>query len=407
MTLAEKRAALATKSAELKKFTDDNPLDTMTADQVAEFRRRNDELTPLHEDVEKSVADAEAEKKNGERLEWLNKPANASDPPMPGAKSGAPVAERKAPVDAWSEKLDKSDEMKELRSGMRSKTQFEMSQREFKNIVALTDWNNEPTRLPNLVPSAQEERTVRDLALQGRTDNNAITYMEETTFTNNTATVAEAAAKPESALDFTKRTVLVEKIATWIQTTKEMLDDIPAFNSYVQARLQFMVKRHEEVQLLTGNGTSPQIRGYLNATGIQTQAKGADSVPDAIYKGITLVRNTGFAEPNAVVMHPNDWQVVRLLTTVDGVYIWGPPMDAGPERIWGLPVRVTTAETENTALVGAFTPMSQVFEREGITVTVSTEHASTFVSNVVTILAEERIALAIYRGAAFCKVTGI
>lgn len=82
-------------------------------------------------------------------------------------------------------------------------------------------------------------------------------------------------------------------------------------------------------------------------------------------------------------------------------------MDPGPERIWGLPVRITTAETENTALVGAFRPMAQVYEREGITVTVSTEHSTFFVENKVAILAEERLALACYRPAAFCTVTGI
>jgi HK97 family phage major capsid protein len=107
------------------------------------------------------------------------------------------------------------------------------------------------------------------------------------------------------------------------------------------------------------------------------------------------------------VLHPNDWQDVRLLRTADGIYIWGSPADAGPERIWGYPVRVTTAITENTGLVGAFRSMAQVFRREGLTVVASTEHASNFTSNLVTILAETRLALAVYRPAAFCSVTGI
>jgi HK97 family phage major capsid protein len=70
-------------------------------------------------------------------------------------------------------------------------------------------------------------------------------------------------------------------------------------------------------------------------------------------------------------------------------------------------VRSTTAQTENTAIVGAFRTAAQLFRRSGPTVTVSTEHASFFVENKVAILAEQREALAVYAPAAFCTVTGI
>jgi hypothetical protein len=276
-----------------------------------------------------------------------------------------------------------------------------------KTTLLLTDINNEATRLPGIVPSAQESRTVADLLLQGTTDNNTLSIVTETTFTNAAATVAEAGAKPESTLDFTRTTLPIEKIATWLPATDELLEDVAGIRSYIENRLIFMVQRHEEVQLLTGTGTTPQIRGLNNATNIQTQAKGADPVPDAIYKAMTKIRNTGFAEPTFYVTHPNDWQDVKLLRTADGIYIWGSPSaPEGPDRIWGLEVRVTTAQTENTGLVGS-REYAQIFRRKGITVTASTEHASYFTSNLVAILAEERLTLAIYRGSAFCTVTGL
>lgn len=384
------------------------------ASRAAEVKRRNDELSALGAQRDE-LAELEA---IGQRAREVsdahNRPAASGRPVFPNGKTAAPIR-------SLGQILATSQEYQAFKAGRSKTATFELSPEEYDLLrlearygldiraatLTLGDINNPATRRPGIVESAQEERTVRDLMLQGETDNNTLTYMEETTFTNAAAAVAEAGTKPESTLDFTERTDNVRKIATWIPATRELLTDVRGLESYIRGRLTFMVKRTEEVQLLTGDGIAPNILGVLNRSGIQTQAKGADPTPDAIYKGMNKVRTIGFAEPTAVVFHPNDWMDIRLLRTADGLYIWGNPSDAGPERIWSLPIRQTTAETENTGLVGAFRPMAQVFEREGVTITVSTEHSTFFVENKVAILAEERIALAVYRPAAFCKVTGI
>jgi HK97 family phage major capsid protein len=73
-----------------------------------------------------------------------------------------------------------------------------------------------------------------------------------------------------------------------------------------------------------------------------------------------------FVDPDGVVMHPLDWQDIQLLKTADGIYIYGSPNQAlATPRIWGLPVVVTTAITQNTALVGAFRIGAQVWRRQG------------------------------------------
>jgi HK97 family phage major capsid protein len=229
--------------------------------------------------------------------------------------------------------------------------------------------------------------------------------MEETTFTNSAAVVAENAAKPESALVFTERS-----------NTVEVHRDHPARDEAAGRRRAGHPRHHRQppdppghadrgVELLTGTGTTPQLQGFLTKSGVQSQATSTDPVPTAIYKGITLVRFTGFAEPSAVVCHPNDWQDIRILQTTDGLYIWGSPADAGPERIWGLPVVVTTAETENTILLGDFRMYSHISRREGINISLGYVNDD-FSKNRMTLLAEERLSLEIYSAAAFCKVTG-
>jgi HK97 family phage major capsid protein len=200
-------------------------------------------------------------------------------------------------------------------------------------------------------------------------------------------------------------------LGAFVPVTSESLADVDGLESMIRGRLAWAVQRAEERALLTGNGTAPNIRGLLNRVGIQTTAKTAAlPIPDAVYIAMQLIRGsagTGFAEPTGVVFHPTNWTSVKLLRTADGIYIWGNPSEEGPDRIWGLPVRQTTAMTLNTALVGAFRPYAQITRRQGITVTMSTEHASFFIENKVAVLAEERIALEVYRPSAFATVTAL
>jgi HK97 family phage major capsid protein len=265
----------------------------------------------------------------------------------------------------------------------------------------------EVTRTGRVVDFATRPLQVAEIIPQTTTSQAAVQYMEETTFTNAAAETAEGGTYPEAALAYTEQTSLVRKISVFLPVTDEQLEDEPRIRGVIDNRLPFMVRQRLDSQILVGNGTAPNLRGILNVAGIQTQAKGADPTPDAVYKAMVKVMTTGQANPDTVVFNPNDWQDVRLLRTADGIYIWGNPSDAGPERIWGLRAVMAQAMTADTALVGDFGNYAELAVRRGVDVQVSNSHSTYFVEGKQAIRADMRVALVVYRPAAFATVTGI
>lgn len=374
-----------------------------TDDEINTLTQLNSEMADLGKKYETAATLEETAARNEREIKDYSRPVTRLDI--------EPATAQKREYKSFHSIVDGWKDVQAFRAGHVKSTQIEIPDptlaHEFgmKTLLTSADWDIVADRQPQLVQSVQLPYTVSDLMLQGTTTSNAITYMTETTFTNAAVEVAEGAAKPESALDFALTTDSVRKIATWIPVTDEMLDDVPMMESYIRERLAFMVTQRREYQLINGNGTAPNISGILDRTNIQTQARGTDPMPDAVYKAMTKVRVTGGAEPTALVVHPNDWQDIRLLRTADGMYIWGSPAEAGPERIWGLTVRQTTAIAENTGLVGAFRPFAQVFRRSGITVELTRDYSTYRTDNKALLIAEERLALAVYRETAFCQIT--
>jgi HK97 family phage major capsid protein len=394
-TLVEKQQALDAARKEAAEFYAANDTDKIAADSdlLDKSKQHSRKMADLHDEVAK-LAEIEAAKQSaGETRESAGRTS----------KSEQPTAKGDFDADAAWEQSEGLAALKSQGSKFRGTIEL-VNYPTFKTLLQLSTLTPQADRRP-LVSMALDETTVGDLVLPGTTDSNVVSYYEETTVTNAAATVAEGDAKPESALAFTERTDTVRKIATWIPATSEFLEDNAGIRSYIEGRLRFFVEREEEDQLLNGNGTAPNISGILDRA-IQTVSSTNDI--DAIYRAITEVRVDGLAEPTALVIHPLSWANIRLAKDNDDRYYGDGPF--GPlqaDRLWGLPVRVTPLIAEGTALVGAFRPHAQIFRKGGIRVVASTEHSTYFTENKVAILAEERLAFAVYRPSAFCSVTGL
>jgi len=101
------------------------------------------------------------------------------------------------------------------------------------------------------------------------------------------------------------------------------------------------------------------------------------------------------------VMNPIDWAWVETLKDTTGRYIIGNPQGAIAPTLWGLPVVQTQSMAVDKFLTGAFKLGAQLFDRWLARVEIATENEDDFVKNLITMLCEERLALAVYRPEAF------
>lgn len=266
-----------------------------------------------------------------------------------------------------------------------------------------------PDVQPGVIPGTQRRMTIRDLLTPGNTQSNMIQYVRETGFTNSAATVSEGDTKPESSITYALTQSAVVTIAHWIKASKQILDDFMQLQSNIDGRLRYGLALVEENQLLKGSGVGN------NLNGIYTQAT-AFAAPIALGGSVTMIDTirlmllqSELAEYPAtgIVLHPSDWAKIELTKDANRGYIFANPQSLANPALWGRPVVGTQAMTVDTALVGAFRLGAQVFDREDANVVISTENQDDFIRNMVTIRAEERLALAVYRPQAFVKNTNL
>lgn len=385
---------------------DGEPRYDLTVQELEDLRQKNRELDAIHVELENARDADEMFKKNQAAIREANRPANSL--PMNRGEEGKGHQQPRE-VKSLGQLFVESEQYKNRR-GVNGLT-VNLPDYDFLAAKTLMETSAgfapQSIRTGRVVEYAHRRVMVTDIIPQSPIDQNAVVYMEETTSTNNAAERSEGGAAGESALAYTERTSPIREIATFLPVTEIQIEDVAQARSLVDNRLLAFLELRKETQIVAGDGNAPNLEGFLVKSGVQSQAKGSDPIPDAIYKAMTKVRATGMAEPSAYITHPNDWQDVRLLRTTDGIYIWGNPSEAGPERVWGLPAVITTAETENTGLLGDFQMYSELHNRRGANIKVSDSHSDYFVKGKLAVRADARVALTIYRATAFCKVTGI
>ncbi len=259
---------------------------------------------------------------------------------------------------------------------------------------------------PTLLP--QRRMTIRDLLPVVQVSQGSVEYPRQTARSLNAGMVAEnpAADKPESDLSFELVTLPIRTIAHWTRASRQILSDAPQLQSIIDTELLYGLGLKEEQQLLLGDGTGQNLTGMMPAASAFSTpiAMASPNMIDTI--GLALLQ-TALAEfePNGIVMHPSDWLKLSLLKDAGGNYIFAEPGKPTPQVLFGKPVVTTQAIPQNNYLVGDFQQGGTLYDRWEARVETSTEDGDNFRRNLVTILAEERVGLAVRQAKALTKGT--
>jgi HK97 family phage major capsid protein len=216
---------------------------------------------------------------------------------------------------------------------------------------------------------------------------NAVEYVSWAIASGSAAVVAEKSNKP--AVEFAPESTAdaLDTIAAYTQLTRQLIEDAPAVRDMINGELVREILREEEEQVATAIG----------AATLPT-AGGADLLA-AIRVGIGTVQAAGYA-PNAVLLNPADW--ADLDNVVMGSTLNGPIIR---QSFWGLTPIPATSQAEGTAVVGDFRTGITQFYRSEVGLYITDSHASTFIANVFTLLAERRSLAAVIRPQALVEVS--
>jgi len=311
-----------------------------------------------------------------------------------------------ARAESAGEVLVKSEAFKAMAAG-----QSKFARVELKTAIINATGQNQPLvpdmRVPGIIAQPERLFTIRDALPSGRTTSNLVQFTRENVFTNNAdpqyvSPAVENVLKPESGITFTLANAPVVTLAHFIPVSRQVLDDAPQLQSYVNGRLMYGLKLVEEDQLLNGDGNSGNISGLLdtgNFTAYNRNVVG-DTEIDTLRRAITQAALSEYTA-DTIVLNPADWEAIELTKASDGMYVWtNPAMMAGPQ-LWGKRVIPTNSITAGKFLVGAFSMGAQIWDRMDAAVQISYEDSDNFRKNMATLLCEERLALTVYRPAAF------
>lgn len=309
---------------------------------------------------------------------------------------------------SFADQITGHEQFKMFRDGQarRVKMTLSGSPLERKNTVVGDDADRtlvQPHRAPGIAADAFRDLRVRDLMPVLSTDSNRIEFSRELAFSNAAAPQAgEGATKAESDIAFELGEADVVTIAHFQQVSRQVLDDQPALQGFLNTRLRYGVQLEEEDQLLNGDGTGNNMSGlFTNANDLTLDVSGLTKV-DTLRRAMEALSLNDW-RATGMILHPSDWSEIVRIKDGEDRYLFANPQAATQTQLWGVPVVVTNSAPEGDYLVADFDNAGVIWDRQAPVVELFEQDGDDVQRNLVTIRAEMRSTITVMRPAAVVK----
>jgi HK97 family phage major capsid protein len=295
--------------------------------------------------------------------------------------------------------------LKEVASKSGSTLMFEINTKADLDYLAKSTGKTQLTGdviLPDLDPALTRnpirEVFIEQIADTAETTSDNVSWVEVVTETGAPASTAELATMPEKDFTFQEFKKPVQKITVTNKHSVELLNDGPALVAAIKGFLAEDVNIVTDTQLLSGNGTAPQLQGVLGvATDLNTLI-GAQLLVGATHFDVlriarTKISTTGKGKFKAthIVLNPADVETMDLQKDTTGNYILPPFYSADGMRIVGAQIIENTAITAGTFLIGDFRKL-HVRRKGGVEVEITNADGTDFVKDIITVKIRRRLA---------------
>lgn len=201
----------------------------------------------------------------------------------------------------------------------------------------------------------------------------------------------EGRLKPQSDLKVDVKNVSFVVFAVGIRVTRQMWMAAKVIKSMIDRHLMKKAKRNEAYQILYGTGASGQVQGLMNTPqpNLYTQ-DAAETKYDALLRATTALVLRGLT-PSKIIVSTLDGYDMKLEKDNNGAYM---NVFIGG-RAWDIPVFESNQMKTKSFLIVSDEAF-EVWEYEGMNIRVAEQHSDLFMRNVLQVLLEHQMQIALY-----------
>jgi HK97 family phage major capsid protein len=310
-------------------------------------------------------------------------------------------------VKTLGQQFVESDQFKAFQDGSANRAKMEMKNTIIGESGSPQEPNNDIVPLqtmPGIVGGAFRQLRIKDVIMGGIASGNTVHYTRELLWTNNAAETSEGAQKPESVLTFEGVDTPVRTIPHFIKVSKQVLDDAPALQSYIDRRMRHGLEQRVETQIINGDGASPNLAGILKSGNFTAlTAASGDNAFEYANKAKYKVIESDYM-PDYYMINPADWGALERVKTTTGAFV-GSENAVGylnnglVPTLWGLPV-IASNSVPSGKLICKSIDASMFWDRQQATVEIFEQDGDNVQKNLLTVRAEMRGAFSVFRPAA-------